>query len=146
MRRLAIPTGILLCLGATYAFACWQVEQPPIVVRTVSLVARVTENDAPRRRLTFSLHKAITFDDREARKQGAYEKQILKSATTDSAGVFSFGEVKPGHYWIVPLAAAALSDSIAVEVVGPDAKAPHQRLWVKYFADGCRDVLPENVY
>jgi hypothetical protein len=56
--------------------------------------------------------------------------------------MFSFGEVNPGRYWIV--SGSTLSDSIAIKVVASDIGAPHQRLRLRYSADGCRDVLVED--
>ena len=143
MRRATITVGFLLCFVAAYAFGCWQTEQPPVVVRTVSLNARVTDNDVPKTHITFELHKAISFDPGDAQQQGAFQREILKSATPDSAGMFSFGKVNPGRYWIVY--GATRSDWIAVEVLSPNTNVPHQRLWVKYYADGCRDVVAENM-
>jgi hypothetical protein len=37
---------------------------------------RVTNNNKPQTGLKFELHKAITFDLEEARKTGAFEKNI----------------------------------------------------------------------
>jgi hypothetical protein len=98
VRRVAIPTGILLCFVTAYASGCGQTEQPPVVARTTSLNAPVTDNDAPRQRMAFELRQAMTFDRTEAQKQGAHEKRSLKSVTTDSAGMLRFGEVRTGRY------------------------------------------------
>jgi len=137
--------AILLCL-VTASFACFQTEQPPVAVRTISLNGRVTFDDdwgGPKQgKMTFTLHRAITFDRSEARKRGAYAKPTLKSASSDSDGLFSFGEVDPGRYWIV--LGSTLSDSIPVEVASPGTGIPHQRLRVRYSADGCRDVMVED--
>jgi hypothetical protein len=46
---------------------------------------------------------------------------------------------------MVTAGGVTLSESIAVEAVAPNANVPHQRLWVKYYGDGCRDVLAENL-
>jgi len=90
------------------------------------------------------LHKAITFDIEDARRIGAYERKSLKSATTDSQGLLSFGEVRPGRYWIVP-EGGTLGSSIAVEVVSPGAVAA-KRVWLNYYADGCLDVVVESTF
>jgi len=139
-------SAILLCT-VTVAFACWQTEQSPITFRATSLNGRVTFDDdwggSKQGKMTFALHRAITFNRSEARKRGAYEKPALKSASTNSDGLFSFGEVGAGRYWIV--LGSTLSDAIAVEVVAPGTVIPPQRLRVRYFADGCRDVLVEDI-
>ena len=135
----------ILVLGwsATTAFACWQTGGPPVVSLAVqSLNIRVTNNDRPQKGLRFELHKAITFNVEEARKTGAFEKQILKSATTDSLGLLSFGEVKPGKYWIF---SGRLSDSVAVEVVAPTRFSVNKRIWYYHFGDGCFAAVAENV-
>jgi hypothetical protein len=128
---------------ATMAFACWQIERPPVVLGTQSLNLRVTDNGKAPKGWKFELHKAITFDRNEARRAGAYEKKSVGSATTDSLGMLSFGEVKPGRYWIV--AGESLSDSIAVEVTTPAPTAPKKRLWLNYYDDSCLDVAAENL-
>jgi hypothetical protein len=102
---------------------------------------RVTNNDKAERGMRFELHKAITFDVEEARKTGAFEKRILKSATSDSLGLLSFGEVIPGKYWIF---SGRLSDSVAVEVVTPTSLTVNKRIWLHYFADGCFAAVAEN--
>ena len=143
MRRITIPAGFLLCFVASYALGCWQTEQPPVVVRAASLNVRVTDNDKPKTHTAFELHKAISFDPGDAQQQVAYQREILKSAAADSAGMLSLGKVNPGRYWIVY--GATRSDWIAVEVHSPNTNVPHQGLWVKYYADGCRDVVAENM-
>lgn len=145
MRKIAIAASILLCFLPRQAFGCWPTDHPPVVLKTNSLNVRVTDNEAPRGQMTFELHQAITFARSEARRQGAYEKKIMKSVVTDSAGMLSFGEVKPGRYWVVLRGGGSLSDSVAVEIVAPNADISHQRLWVKYYGDGCRDDVAENM-
>jgi hypothetical protein len=103
---------------------------------------RVTNNEKPQRGLRFELHKAITFDVEEARKTGAFQKQILKSAITDLLGLLSFGEVMPGKYWIF---SGSLSDSVAVEVVASTPRSVNKRIWYYHFADGCFAAIAENV-
>jgi hypothetical protein len=124
------------------SFACGQTERPASMLGARSVNLCITNDGKPQRGSKFELHKAITFDREEARTTGAYERQSLGSATADSLGMLSFGEVKPGRYWIVT--GESLSYSIAVEVTTPNANAPSQRLWLDYFADGCLDVVVEN--
>jgi hypothetical protein len=92
--------------------------------------------------MKFELHRAITFDVEEAKKTGAFEKQILKSVITDSLGLLSFGEVKPGKYWIF---SGLLSDSVAVVVLAPTPASVKKRIWPYYFGDGCFAAVAENV-
>jgi len=140
--RRFIAAGLVLGWSVTAAFACWQMGGPPVVLLAAkSLNMRVTNNDKAQRGLRFELHKAITFDVEEARKTGAFEKQTLKSATTDSLGLLSFGEVMPGKYWIF---AGRLSDSVAVEVVAPTLLSVNKRIWYYHFADGCFAAVAEN--
>ena len=97
MRRF-LAGALVLSGTVTAAFACWQTGGLPVVLLAAqSLHMRVTNNEKAQRGLRFELHKAITFDVEEARRTGAFEKQILKSATTDALGLLSFGEVKPGN-------------------------------------------------
>ncbi len=85
MRRF-LAGVLVLSWTVTAAFACWQMGGPPVVLLAVqSLNMRVTDNDKAQKGLRFELHKAITFDVEEARKTGAFEKQILKSATNRRA-------------------------------------------------------------
>jgi hypothetical protein len=102
---------------------------------------RVTDNDKAQSGLKFELHKAITFDVEEARKTGAFEKKILKSALSDSLGLLSFGEVKPGKYWIF---SGRRPDSVAVEVVAASRFSVNKRIWYYHFADGCFAAVVEN--
>jgi len=133
---------LLLSCSVSTAFACWQTGGPPILsLASQSLNMRVTNNDKAERGMRFELHKAITFDVEEARKTGAFEKRILKSATTDSLGLLSFGEVKPGKYWVF---SGRLSDSVAVEVVAPTPVSANKRIWYYHFADGCFAAVAEN--
>jgi len=132
---------IPICL-ATAAFACWQTERPPAVLVARSLNLRVTDNGKARKGWKFDLHKADTLDRNEALRIGAYGKKSLASAMTDSLGMLSFGEVKPGSYWIV--AGHSLSDSVAVQVAAPGGAAAGKRLWLDYDAEGCFEVVVEN--
>jgi hypothetical protein len=102
----------------------------------------VTDNGKAKRGWKFELHKANTFDRNEALTIGAYDKKSLGSAMTDSLGMLSFGEVKPGTYWIV--AGHSLSDSVAVQIAAPRRAAAGKRLWLDYDAKGCFEVVVEN--
>jgi hypothetical protein len=135
--------GVLLFgWSVTTAFACWQTGGPPVVsLSAKSLNMRVTDNEKPVKGMRFELHKAITFDVEEEQKTGVFEKQILKTATTDSLGLLSFGEVMPGRYWIF---SGSLSDSVAVEVVSPTFRTVKKRIWYYHFADGCFSAVAEN--
>jgi hypothetical protein len=133
--RRFLAGALVLSWTATAAFACRETGGPPVVLLAAqSLNMRVTNNEKAQRGLRFELHKAITFDAEEARKTGAFEKQILKSATTDALGLLSFGEVKPGKYWIF---SGRLSDSVAVEVLAPTPFSVIKRIWWHHFGDGC---------
>jgi hypothetical protein len=134
---------LVLGWSATAAFACWQTGGPPVVsLAAQSLNMRVTNNDEAQNGLRFELHKAITFDVEEARKTRAFEKRTLKSATTNSLGLLSFGEVMPGKYWIF---SGRLSDSVGVEVVAPTPLSVNKPIWYYHFADGCFAAVAENV-
>ena len=140
--RWFIAAVLVLSCSVTAAFACWQMGGPPVVLlATKSLNMRVTNNDKAQKGLRFELHKAITFHVEEAQKTGAFEKRILKSATTDSLGLLSFGEVMPGKYWIF---SGRLSDSVGVEIVAPTPHTVNRRLWYCHFADGCFAAVTEN--
>jgi hypothetical protein len=143
VKGLLIVCAMVAC-AVTTGFACWQTETPKTVLPTKSLNLRVTHNDKAEKDMKFELHKAITFDIEEARQLGAYDRKSLKSATTDSQGLLSFGEVKPARYWIVPKG-GTLGSSIAVEVISPRAVAA-KRVWLNYFADGCLDVVVEAAF
>jgi hypothetical protein len=140
MRRF-LASALVLGWSVTPAFACWQTEPPAVSLSAKFLNLRVTNNDKPQKGLRFELHKAITFDLEEARKTGAFEKQILKSATTDSLGLLSFGEVMPGKYWVF---SGRLSDSVAVVVLTPAPLSGSKRIWLHHFADGCFAAVAEN--
>ncbi len=141
MRSVLIACAAIVC-SVTTAFACWQTDRPPALVTSNSLNLRVTDNDKAKKGAKFELHRATTFDREEARRTGAFEKAILKSVTTDSQGQLSFGEVKPGRYWIVP-EGGSLSYSIAVEVTAANNRDA-KRIWLRYYDDGCLDITVEN--
>ena len=141
MTRAWLTTAFVLMLTETAAFGCWQTEQVPVLLHATSLNALVIDHDKPKKGAKFELRQAITFDREEAKLTGAYNQNSLRAATTDSLGVFSFGEVRQGRYWIVPAGARSLHDPIAVEVKSPDnKKGARERLKINYFADGCRDL------
>jgi hypothetical protein len=124
---------LVLGWSVATAFACWQTGGPPVVsLAAKSLNIRVTNNDKVEKGLRFELHKAITCDVEEARKTGAFEKQKLKSATTDSLGLLSFGVVMPGKYWIF---SGSLADSVMVEVVDPTPLSVNKRIWSSFSWD-----------
>jgi len=81
--------------------------------------------------MTFWLHKAVTLNPKQKPPEQFYEKKALKSASTDSRGLASFGEVVPGTYWIVGGA-----NEIAFTVVPPTSVGA-KRVWVNEFGDGC---------
>jgi len=140
--RRFLAAVLVLGWSVTAAFACWQVGGPPVVLLAAkSLNMRVTNNDKAQKGLRFELHRAITFDVENTRKTGAFEKRILKSASTDSLGLLSFGEVKPGKYWVF---SGWLADSVAVEVVDPTPVSVNKRIWYYHFADGCFAAVAEN--
>ena len=132
MKRANLSLGALLLMISSPGFACWQNEQPTVLISTNLLSARITNNDRPLRRMKIQLHTATTFSREEARSMGAYEKRILRSATSDAKGVLSFGQVSPGKYWLVPVGSRSLSESIAVEVIAAESRETEQRLWVKF--------------
>ena len=146
MKSGAKVTGALLLAISVPVFGCWQTEQPPVLISAKSLNARITNNDEPLRTIKLELHRAITFNRQEAQSKGAYDTRILKSATSDSNGMLSFGEVAPGKYWLVPSGSRSLGESAPVEVIVADFRKPGRRLWVKYHADGCRDVAVEDLH
>ncbi len=57
--------------------------------------------------------------------------------------MFTFGEVEPGRYWIVPQGARTLTDSIPIEIFTPN-KNSYQQLSIKYHDDSCRDVVVDT--
>ncbi len=142
MKRI-IALALVCVFMPSYSYACWQVGQAGAIIQTTSLNGRVTDNEKPREGMRFDLHRAITFDRVEAQKTGAWEQPTLKTVTADSSGLFSFGEVPPGRYWIVS-GKGNLSESFAVEVWTPKVRDAYQRLWVRYWADGCQDLLVED--
>ena len=98
---------------------------------TQSVNLRLTVNDKAQDARVFELHEAITLNPKQKPPEQFYEKKVLKSATTDSPGLASFGEVAPGTYWIVGGA-----NEIALTVV-PPARSGAKRVWVNESADGC---------
>jgi hypothetical protein len=136
--------SIILLWFVTTAFGSWISERKPVILAAHSLNVRVTEDGQARRELQFEVHKAITFDREEMGRTGAFEKACLKSALTDSLGLLSFGEVKPGRYWVVPKG-GSINDSVAVEVTAPSEVARPRRLWLSYNAEGDLGVSVEAV-
>jgi hypothetical protein len=135
MRRAILSLLALACLGGS-AFGCFQIDYPRAELPTQSLNLRVTYNDKVRGGRTFQLHKAIT--PHPARGQARYAKKVLKSATTDSQGLASFGEVAPGIYWI-----KGGANDIAVTII-PPTNTPAKRIWVNEYADGCINAAVES--
>jgi hypothetical protein len=132
---------LTVCLMSVRSYACYQTAQPPVLIRTVSLNGRASVDDKPEKGLRFELHRAITFNREEGWKTGLWESRIIKFATTDSSGLFTFGEIPPGRYWLL---VAKGSMNFAVEVANSYAKPPYKRLWYRYFADGCEELLAED--
>ncbi len=150
-----------LCLVSLRADACWQMDQNPIVIKAMSLNGRAIDHDRPYSGLRFELHRAITFDreerwktgiwnpeifkstslDREEGPKRLWKPEILKVATADSSGLFSFGEVPPGRYWVV---LGRGSMNFAVELVDSNGKPPYKRLFYNSFADGCEELKVED--
>jgi hypothetical protein len=62
VKKFFVACGAVI-LSVTATFACWQTEQSPVMVRTVSLNGRVTFDDdwgGPRQsKMTFTLHKEL---------------------------------------------------------------------------------------
>jgi hypothetical protein len=131
------------CLMSAPLYACYQIGQPPVVIEAVSLNGRATDHDRPYGGLRFELHRAITFNREEAQKTGLWEPKILKFATADSGGLFSFGDVPPGRYWVV---VGRGSMNFAVEVVDSSGKPPFKRLWYNVFADSCEELKVEDAH
>jgi hypothetical protein len=139
---LGIGCLVLCCLLARNADACFQFAPTPIVIKASSLNGRATKDDKPWKSLGVSLYRAITFNRVEARKTGAWEKPAIKSIETGSDGLFSFGEVPPGRYWVVPQTGSV---GFPVEVQSLDSTA-YKRLWYNFFADGCETLAIENTH
>jgi len=131
----------MFCVFSLRANACWQMGQEPIRIKARSLNGRATDHDRPYSGLRFELHRAITFDREESRKTGLWEPAILKFATADSGGLFSFGDVLPGRYWVV---VGRGSMNFGLELVNSYGKPPYERLLYKSFADGCEELKVEN--
>ena len=134
MKRALVASAISLCF-VTAAFGLWATPPRPVIFRGRSLNVRVAWDGKPQSGSRFELHKSITFDWEGARITGAFEKESLKSAMTDSRGLLSFGEVKPGQYWIVPRG-GSVSDSVPVEVREPSAKGALYRVLVEHNGEG----------
>jgi hypothetical protein len=129
-------------LPDVHPFLCLLADgQSPVLIRTVSLNGRATVDDKPATGIRFELHRAITFNREERWQTGLWDSRIIKFATTDASGLFTFGEILPGRYWLL---VAKGSMNFAVEIVNSYGKAPYKRLWYKYYADGCEDLLVEN--
>jgi hypothetical protein len=131
----ALVASVISLLFVTAAFGLWALPPRPVILRTHSLNVRVTWDGKPQSGSRFELHKSITFDWEEARRTRAFEIESLKSASTDSRGLLSFGEVKPGRYWIVPRG-GSVSDSVPVEVREPSAEGPLYRVLVSHNSEG----------
>ena len=110
-------------------------------MKAETLNGRATDHDRPYGGLRFELHRAITFNREEAGKTGLWDPKIVKFATANSGGLFTFGEIPPGRYWIV---VARGSMNFAVEVVKSYGKSPSKRLWYNYWADGCELLAVED--
>ena len=134
MKKALVASAISL-LFVVAAFGLWATPPRPVVLQGRSLNIRVTRDGKPQTGAIFGLHKAITFDWDEARKTRAFEKGSLKSAVTDSLGLLSFGEVKPGKYWIVP-SGGSVGDSVPVEMREPSGKGPLYRVVVEHNGEG----------
>lgn len=91
MKRLALSIAVLNCFAVS-AFACWQTDWPRVVLATQSVNLRLTVNAKAQEARVFRLHKAITLNPKQKPPEQFYEKRALKSATTDSRGLASFGE------------------------------------------------------
>jgi len=98
-------------------------------------------DDKPEKGIRFELHRARTFNRVEGWKTGLWEPKTIKSATTDSSGLFAFGEIPPGRYWLLVSRGWM---NFPVEVVNSYGRPPNKRLWYKYFADGCEELLVED--
>jgi hypothetical protein len=132
----------LYCLVSAHCYACWQTAHPPVRITTVSLNGRASVDDKPEKGIRLELRRAITFNREEGWKTRLWEPKTIKSATTDSSGKFELGEIPPGRYWLL---VAKGSMNFPVEVVDSYGKPPYKRLWYKYFADGCEELLVEDV-
>ena len=134
MKKALVASAISLCFVPA-VFGLWALPAGPVILRARSLNVRVTWDGKPQSGLRFELHRSITFDWEEARRTRAFEIESLKSALTDSSGLLSFGEVKPGRYWIVPRG-GSIGDSVPVEVREPSVKGPLYRVLVEHNSEG----------
>ena len=138
--------GILaMCsLISVRAYGCWQMEvsDDPVVIKVKSLNGHAMVDEKPGQGIRFELHKAITFKRKEGKRRGLWEQQVLRTATSDASGLFTFGEIPPGRYWLVQSKGPM---DFRIEIVESYGSPPYSRLLYRYFADGCEGLKTEDV-
>jgi hypothetical protein len=120
-----------------------EVSDKPLVVKAKSLNGHAVVDEKPGRGIRFELHKAITFNREEGKRRGLWEPQILRTATSDASGLFTFGEVSPGRYWLVQSKGPM---DFRIEVGDSYGRPPYKRLLYSYFGDGCEGLNVEDVH
>jgi hypothetical protein len=71
-----------------------------------------------------------------------WESPAIKTTATASDGLFTFGEVRPGRYWLIIEGGMLGGFPIEVKSSGPDRA--YWRLWYNYFAGRCETLSVEN--
>jgi len=133
-----IAAALFCCSASRRAFACYQVAPEPIFIDADSLNGRAVREGKPIEGVRFKLHRAITFT-RGAGKM--WESPAIKTTITTSEGLFTFGEVAPGRYWVV---SSYAHSTFPVEIRSPGADRKYKRLFYNNFADGCETLSVEN--
>jgi hypothetical protein len=145
MKRI-LALAMLLTLSGS-AFPCVQAWDGFSTLRSDEFKGRITFRGKPLLNAQLELHKFL-LDDADSKSSVPVRArriksapEVLRTASTDTQGLFTFGKLPPGKY-VVRMTKPS-HETITIDLIAPDEYSQDARVWIRGYADWCTDVIIE---